>query len=459
MKIRDNEYWKCCFARLEERQNKLASNSRDEIEWLYRQAVREIEGKVNTWYRKLGENGVSMAEARKPLSAAELREFKWDVHDYIKYGQDNALSGQWVKQLESFLGRLSVSKYDALRIQTRQSIESLFAKQSGIVSETMKEVYQSGFYHTAFEIQKGLGVGWDIPRIEQNQLEKIIAKPWTVDGKNFSERIWRSKQRLIAEIDYDLSNKIISKADPKRTVDAITDMLNAYKSGAGRIVMTEEAYFNSLAQKDCFDDLGVEEYEIVATLDSRTSGICQSMDGKRFSVKEFRVGVTAPPFHPWCRSTVCPCFDDFKESAGDGERYRIPDDLNYQDWKKAFVDGGDKFAFAGVDKSGNGDIIGITKNANGKEILIVEHTDVVGKPNSITQKESSKGGIERNYYDENGKQSKQIANNNHGKPKQHPYGKNGEHAHDYIYDESGNLTGRPIRELTDFEREENGDIL
>ena len=165
-------------------------------------------------------------------------------------------------------------------------------------------------------------------------------------------------------------------------------------------------------------------------------------------------GVTAPPFRPWCRSTTCPCFNE-----GFGERTgscRISEDISYTDWKERFVDGGDKMVFAAVDKSGDG---GIIKNAKGKEILVVEHTDIIGKPNSISQKESSKGGIERNYYDENGRQTKQIANNNHGKPKQHPYGKNGEHAHDYIYDESGNLTSRPTRELTDLEREQNGDIL
>ena len=112
-----------------------------------------------------------------------------------------------------------------------------------------------------------------------------------------------------------------------------------------------------------------------------------------------------------------------------------------------------------VDFWGDGGIIGTTKNANGTEVEIVERTSLMRKPNSITQKVSSKGGIERNYYNENGMQTKQIANNDHGKPKQHPFGKSGEHAHDYIYDSEGNLIGRPIRDLTDLEREENGDIL
>lgn len=37
--------------------------------------------------------------------------------------------------------------------------------------------------------------------------------------------------------------------------------------------------------------------------------------------------------------------------------------------------------------------------------------------------------------------------------------KNGEHAHDYVYDETGKLCDRPARELTQKERKENGDFL
>lgn len=39
------------------------------------------------------------------------------------------------------------------------------------------------------------------------------------------------------------------------------------------------------------------------------------------------------------------------------------------------------------------------------------------------------------------------------------YGKNGEHAHDYVYDDNGHLLERPHRELTEKERKENADIL
>ena len=98
-------------------------------------------------------------------------------------------------------------------------------------------------------------------------------------------------------------------------------------------------------------------------------------------------------------------------------------------------------------------------NAAGKPIIKVKKTSITGKPSSITQKENAKGGIDRNYYDENGRQNKQVSNHNHGNPKKHPYGEKGEHAHDYYYDDDGNLTRGRARELNDEEQKENGDIL
>lgn len=98
-------------------------------------------------------------------------------------------------------------------------------------------------------------------------------------------------------------------------------------------------------------------------------------------------------------------------------------------------------------------------NAAGVRIIEVDKNELTGPPNGITQHTNRKGGIDRNYYDENGRQIKQISNNDHFHPKQHNYGEHGEHAHDYIYNDSGELIGRPHRELTESERKENSDIL
>lgn len=344
--MKNSEYWKLRFAQLEAAQNRKGAEVYAEIERQYRQAQKEIEGKIDAWYRRFADNnGVSMAEARRMLSARELAELKWDVNDYIRHGKENAVDQKWMKELENASARFHISRLEALKLQTQQSLEIMFGNQLDGVDTAMKHIFLDGYYHTAYEIQKGFGIGWDIAGLDQRQIEKIIMKPWAVDGKNFSERIWGNKEKLISEVHSELTRNILLGQDPQKAIDAIAKKMNTSKVNAGRLVMTEEAYFSSAAQGDCFNDLGVEKYEIVATLDSHTSEICQGFDGQVFPMKDFEPGLTAPPFHVNCRSTTVPYFEDNFGQPGeraargeDGKTYYVPADMTYQEWKEAFVE-------------------------------------------------------------------------------------------------------------------------
>ena len=348
---KNSDYWKIRFGQLEAAQNQKGAEAYLEIEKIYKQAQKEIEGKINTWYQRFAtNNGVSMAEARKMLSGADLKEFKWDVKDYIKHGQDNAMTGTWMKQLENASAKFHISRLEVLKIHTQHSLEMMFEKQLGITNGTMTDILESGYYHIAYELQKGFGIGWDIAGLDQGHIKKLLSKPWAVDGKNFSERIWDNKQKLISEIHNELTRNVMLGQDPQKAIDAIAKKMNTSKNNAGRLVMTEEAYFSSAAQKDCFNDLDVEEYEIVATLDSHTSDICQSLDGQVFPMKDFEPGITAPPFHVYCRSTTVPHFDEnfgqigqrAARDAETGKAYYIPDNMTYKEWKEKYVDNENK---------------------------------------------------------------------------------------------------------------------
>ena len=356
--MKNSDYWKLRFEQLEAAQNGQGAAAVAEIERQYKEAQKQIEGQIARWYQRFADNnGISLAEARQYLKGAALKEFKWDVQDYIKYGQDNALMGGWMKELENASAKYHISKLEALKIQTQQSLEVMFSKQLGTVTGAMGDLFESGYYHTAYELQKGFNIGWDIAGLDQRQIEKVLAKPWAVDGKNFSERIWGNKQKLISEVHGELTQNIMLGADPQKAIDSLAKKMKTSRYNAGRLIMTEEAYFSSAAQKDCFEELGVEQFEIVATLDSHTSDICRSLDGKHFPMKDYQPGVTAPPFHVFCRSTTVPYFDEDFGDIGEraardeetGKTYYIPDDMNYQDWKETFVDGGDKSGFDVVD--------------------------------------------------------------------------------------------------------------
>lgn len=343
----DAAYWKKRFEQLEEAQNQLGVECYAHIERQYRQAQKQIEGQIASWYQRFANNnGITLADARRMLTGKELEEFKWDIHQYIQYGQENAINGMWVKQLENASARYHISRLETLKLHTQQCLEVMFDNQLDTIDTTMRDIYKSGYYHTAFEIQKGAGVGWDFATLDEKKISKVISKPWAADGKSFSERIWGNRQKLVGELHTELTRNIILGQDPQKAINAIAKRMNVSKSNAGRLVMTEEAFFSSAAQKDCFSELDVEQFEVVATLDSHTSEICRDMDGKHFPMSQWEVGVTAPPFHVRCRSTTVPYFEDDLGSVGkraawgkDGKIYYVPADMTYREWEKSFVDG------------------------------------------------------------------------------------------------------------------------
>jgi len=351
MAKKNRDYWAKRFNQIEQIEHGQGVKCYADIENLYRKAQRQIESQIEAWYGRFADNNnISLTEAKRLLTTKQLAELKWDVQEYIRYGQENAINGQWVKQLENASSRYHINRLEAIRLQIQQSIEALFGNQLDGIDQTMRAIYKDGFYRTAFEIQKGFGVGWDFGTLDEKQIAKIINKPWAADGKNFSSRIWDNKQKLVNELNTTLTQGVVLGQDPQKTIDTIARKMNTSKKNAGRLVMTEQAFFSETAQHDSFKELGVELYEIVATLDSHTSEICQDMDGKKFKISEWEVGTTAPPFHVYCRSTTVPAFDDEFDLIGeraargeDGKTYYVPSTMTYKQWEKSFATGsGDK---------------------------------------------------------------------------------------------------------------------
>lgn len=345
MANKNSEYWQQRFGQLENASHQEAMTVYSRIEESFYQAQKEIENKINSWYVRFANNNeITINEAKKLLNSNELKEFKWNVQEYIKYGHENELNEHWMKELENASTKYHVSRLEALKIQTQQTMEKLFGNELDEVDNLTKNSYINNYFHTMFEYQKGFNVGFNVTNIDQNKLSKIVNKPWAVDEKNFSERIWGNKTKLINELHNELTKMCLTGKSPDESIKYLSKKFNTSKAQAGNLIMTENAYFSQLAQKDCFNALDIEKYEIVATLDSHTSEICKEQDGKVYNMKDYQPGLTAPPFHNYCRSTTVPHFDDDFDLEGeraardeDGKTYYVSDKMKYDDWYKKYV--------------------------------------------------------------------------------------------------------------------------
>ncbi|HBG4726920.1 TPA: minor capsid protein [Clostridioides difficile] len=341
MKYKD--YWRKRFEQLEEAQNNKSVKYYLELEKQYKLAMNSIEKDILSWYNRFTESeGISLLEAKKLLNTRELEEFKWSVEEYIKYGKENAINQKWMKELENASARVHITRLEALKLQIQQQVEVLYGNELDGIDKLMRDIYTSGYYHTAFNVQQGVNVGWSLMSLDTNRINKIISKPWATDGLNFSERIWgKHRLALVNALHTKLTQSIIRGENPKNLVNDFSKRFNVSKSQAKNLIMTESAFFASASRKDCFSDLDVEKYEIIATLDLRTSNICRELDGKVFDRKDYQVGITAPPFHCRCRTTTAPFFSDeegYRAARGeDGKTYYVPSSMKYNEWYEKYV--------------------------------------------------------------------------------------------------------------------------
>lgn len=343
---KSNDYWK---KRQEELQKSLlepADKYCKELEKAYKNTIKDIEKDVAVWYQRFADNNgiVDKVAAKRILNNKELKELKWDVNQYIKAGKENGITKDWSKELENASARYHISRLEALKIQMQQKIEELYGGREDKVKGLLGDIYTEGNYKNAYEIAQKTGAHFSFAKIDDGKLNKVLSKPWTADDNTFSEKIWQNRKTLVNTVHQELIKGISRGTAPITVANVIAKKMNTDLYKAQRLVITESAFFASEAQKDCYNNLDVDKYEILGTLDTTTCSECGGMDGQVFDVKDMVEGVNAPPFHPNCRCTTVPYFnDEFTEDEmraardEDGKTVYVKN-MTYNEWKEKFIE-------------------------------------------------------------------------------------------------------------------------
>lgn len=366
--MRNADYWRGRFSILEDSAHREAQKTIQDMEELYLDAQRSVQKEIESWYARFAVNNqISLTDARKWLTAGQIEEFHWSVEQYIKIGEQAGLDAAWLKKLENASARFHISRLEAVQTGIQQQLELLYGNQVDSLDALLKKVVGNGYTHTAFEVQKGVGLGWDITGLDQKKLETLLSKPWTTDGRTFRDRCWLNKNDLVGSVSKSLTQGLLRGDSPSKITTAIQKQFGVHRYKAGRLVNTETTYFNAVATKECYKDLDVEMVEIIETLDSHTCSICGGLDGTVIPISQYEPGVTVPPFHPNCRGTTAPAIDpkyagERAARNADGDVYYVPANMKYADWVQTFVNGGSK---AGLTAATATAILDIVEQATG----------------------------------------------------------------------------------------------
>lgn len=300
------------------------------IKKIYEQAYKNIDQEINRVYKNYSkETGLDIQKLKELLTKKETDKV-WKT--LKRQGLDKYIKNNYKSR---------ISRLEQIQAQIYAKAKLIYSKEELEQTMCYKGVINDSYYKAVYDTQMGTGYDFGFNRIDNNVTTALLNEKWS--GKNYSERIWGNTDILAESVSQIVGAGILSGQSIQKTSKQIRDRFKVGKYYSERLVRTETNHFNNEADAMAYEEMGIDKYVFVATLDNRTSAICQSMDNKIFEYKDKEVGTNFPPLHPNCRSKTRGYLG--KEAEKNLQRRarnpitgksEIIDNISYKDWLKQY---------------------------------------------------------------------------------------------------------------------------
>ena len=261
----------------------------------YKKAMNEIGKEIsNLFYKYAKDNNLSYSDAKKYLNSSEFKEFKRDLKSYMKLIEETG-DEELLLELNTLAMKSRISRLEEMFYQCGKYINEVYESTNKRLQIAYSSTIKDNYYQTIYDIHKAIGVGVSFSYIDNDMIKEILAFPWS--GRHYSQRLWSNRTKLKNAMVEELTQMLIQGKGVKETSKALSKRLDADLKNCIRLIHTEHSYFMEQASQKAYDELDIDKYKILATLDKRTSEICQKLDGEVFNVKDAVIGVNMPPFH------------------------------------------------------------------------------------------------------------------------------------------------------------------
>lgn len=144
---------------------------------------------------------------------------------------------------------------------------------------------------------------------------------------------------MLQRVNESITTMLVQGKNPKILSKDFAKAFNTKEYEAYRLLHTEGSFMMEQGTLAAYKQEGIDKYQILATLDNKTSDICQAQDGEIYSAAKAVTGLNYPPFHIFCRTTTVPYFEE-SASAGTrvardpktGKNYKVSASMTYKEW-------------------------------------------------------------------------------------------------------------------------------
>lgn len=175
--------------------------------------------------------------------------------------------------------------------------------------------------------------------INSRPLQGRLLKDWVADLDRARKSRLAAAIRMAA-IESQTTQQLINRIRGTRANNYTDGILNISRNGAEAMARTAIQHVVNVSRELTYteNEEVIEEIQMVATLDGRTTPYCRAIDGKRFPKNKG----PRPPFHIRCRTTTVPVLVSWESLGIEAEELegetrasmngQVPAAMNYDEW-------------------------------------------------------------------------------------------------------------------------------
>lgn len=338
------DYWEKRQTELMKRLEKGTEKTIDALINSYEKATKDIKKEITKIFNKFSQDGkLSKEEAIKLLNTKETKQFYDDLLEQINTIKDADIKRKLLAKYNAPAYGYRISRYEALQKRIDIEIKKVAEVEKKLTTERYIDTINETYYRNIFDIQQNLGYAFSFSNINNKTIDLLLNENW-IDKANFSQRIWNNSEFLGKYLRSNLTAAAMSGKSINKIAQELSDYMNVGIYNAVRLVRTEVNHFANEAEMFVYEELDIEKYRFIATLDNRTCEHCSKLDNKVFNVKDRKPGKNYPPLHANDRCTTVAVSDDevtdgLQRRARDenGKPILVSKNTTYKNWAMQYA--------------------------------------------------------------------------------------------------------------------------
>lgn len=280
-------YWERRSTQLMKRLEQSTENTINSLIKAYEQATKNINKEIVNIFKNYAKDAELSKEAlMQLLNKKETEQYFKNLLEVINNNiTDESIKKKLLAKYNAAAYSYRISRYQALQNNIDVELKKLADIEQQITEIRYVDTIKEGYYHNIYDIQKGTGLGFSFSQIDNRTINLMLNEIW-VDNANFSQRIWNNNEKLGNYLRTQLTADTMSGKSIQKISKELSEYMNVGLYNATTLVRTEVNHFANEGEMLAYEELGIEKYRFIATLDKVTCRHCAKLDNQVFKVKD-----------------------------------------------------------------------------------------------------------------------------------------------------------------------------